>query len=285
MTKDSKAYSYRVIERALSEIDAADHPLNLTELARRLDLSPAHFQRLFSEWVGVSPKKYQEYLTLEHSKHLLAKRHNLLENSLITGLSGTSRLYDLFIRWEAMTPSEFAAAGAALEITYGWAKSPFGDTLVMRTNRGICGLAFAADIGREAAFQDMATRWPMAALRADQTDLSSAIEDLFKPKSSAKLHLIGAPFQVKVWRALLQIPSGHVSTYSDIARAIQAPKAVRAVGTAVGRNPISWLIPCHRALCKTGALGGYHWGLPVKRALLAYEAARQDSADRSERPS
>jgi len=157
--------------------------------------------------------------------------------------------------------------------------------LVMRTNRGICGLAFAADIGREAAFQDMATRWPMAALRADQTGLSSAIEDLFKPKSSAKLHLIGAPFQIKVWQALLQIPSGHVSTYSDIARAIQTPKAVRAVGTAVGRNPISWLIPCHRALRKTGALGGYHWGLPVKRALLAYEAARQDSADRSEQPS
>ncbi len=284
MTKDSIAYSYRVIKRALTEIDAADHPLNLTELTRRLQLSPAHFQRLFSEWVGVSPKKYQEYLTLEHSKHLLAMRHNLLETNLITGLSGTSRVHDLFIHWEAMTPSEFAAAGTTLEITYNWTESPFGDTLVMCTNQGICGLAFAADIGREATFQDMATRWPMAPLRPDHTGLSGIVEDLFKPKSSAKLHLIGAPFQIKVWQALLQISSGHVSTYSDIARAIQAPKAVRAVGTAVGRNPISWLIPCHRALRKTGALGGYHWGLPVKRTLLAYEAARQDSADRTELP-
>ena len=272
----SEDYHYGVMARAISEIDQAGAPLSLEDLAGRMGMSSAHFQRLFSQWVGVSPKRYQQYLMLDHAKHLLKTRHTVLETALETGLSGSSRLHDLFVTWEAMTPGEFANLGDEVSIYWDFLETPFGEAMAMATDRGLCGLAFTAETTREAADLDMRARWPKADFKQDQGRITPLMEAALAQKGDLSLHMIGAPFQIKVWEALLKIPSGHVTTYSDIAQAIGTPKAVRAVGTAVGRNPVGWLIPCHRALRKSGALGGYHWGLPVKRALLAWESARVD---------
>lgn len=270
-------YHYGVMRRAIEAIDApGGEALSLEELARRMDMSPAHFQRLFSAWVGVSPKRYQQYLTLGHAKTLLSERFTMLEAADAAGLSGASRLHDLFIRWEAMTPGAYAARGRGVTIFHGWFDTPFGEALAMGTARGLCGLAFSDEVGRDEAMRDMQARWPEAAYVEAPDRIRPWIRGAFGGGETA-LHLIGAPFQIKVWEALLQIPSGHVTTYSQIAQRIGNPKAVRAVGTAVGRNPVSWLIPCHRALRKSGGLGGYHWGLPVKRAMLAWEGARADA--------
>lgn len=275
---DDKAYHYRVIERAISEIDrAGGERVALDDLAARLGMSPAHFQRVFSQWVGVSPKRYQQYLSLGHAKRLLAERFTVLDTALETGLSGGGRLHDLFLRWEAMTPGEYARGGAGLVIDWGWFDSPFGPAIVMATDKGICGLGFGSVMGEAEAFDDMVRRWPNARFRENREAILPLVEAAFGG-GETRLHLIGAPFQIKVWEALLSVPSGQVTTYSEIARTVGKPTAMRAVGTAVGRNPISWLIPCHRALAKSGALAGYHWGLPVKRAMLAYEAARADVA-------
>ena len=275
MTRNT--YHYDVMARAIAAIDAAGGArLPLEDLAADMRMSPAHFQRLFSQWVGVSPKKYQQYLTLDHAKSLLRERHTVLDAALETGLSGSSRLHDLFVRWEAMSPGDFAAKGAGLRIFWNWFDTPFGDALAMATDRGLCGLAFTAECGREQAMEDMIGRWPRAEYVQSDSHVAAEMAALLGMSGDMRLHMIGAPFQIKVWEALLNIPSGHVTTYSDIAHRVGHPKAVRAVGTAVGRNPVSWLIPCHRALRKSGGLGGYHWGLPVKRALLAWEAARAD---------
>ena len=273
---DSK-YHYAVIERALREIDATGPALTLDALADRMGMSAAHFQRVFSAWVGVSPKRYQQYLTLGHARSLLAERFTVLDTALSTGLSGPSRLHDLFLTWEAMSPGDYARGGARLRIAWGWFDTPFGPAVVMGTDRGICGMGFAADMGEAAAFEDLQRRWPLADFVEDAARLRPWVQAALGGQA-APLALMGAPFQIKVWEALLCIPSGHVTSYGEIAAAIGNPKAVRAVGTAVGRNPISLLIPCHRALRKSGGLGGYHWGLPVKRAILAWESARADAA-------
>lgn len=266
------------MRRAIAAIDAAgDQPLSLADLAADMKMSPAHFQRLFSSWVGVSPKRYQQYLTLGHAKALLRDRFTTLDTAHAVGLSGSGRLHDLFVRWEAMSPGDYARDGSDLRIYWGWFESPFGPALVMGTERGICGLAFAAEAGPEPTMADMTSRWPQATYIEDPASLRPWAMAALGMTGETQLHMLGAPFQLKVWEALLSIPSGHVTTYSEIAQAVGNPRAVRAVGTAVGRNPVSWLIPCHRALRKSGALGGYHWGLPVKRAMLAWEAARVDA--------
>mgnify|MGYP003673716908 CR=1 FL=1 len=267
-------YHYHVMRRAIDLIDSRDTALTLEELAREMGMSAAHFQRLFSQWVGVSPKRYQQYLTLGHAKALLTERFTTLAAADEAGLSGTGRLHDLFLRWEAMSPGDFARGGDGLTIHYGWFDSPFGEALAMGTDRGLCGLAFSEEFGRDVAMADMRSRWPKAIYTEAPDRIAGWVDAAFGGRGEAALHMIGAPFQIKVWEALLQIPSGHVTTYSEIACAIGNPRAVRAVGTAVGRNPVSYLIPCHRALRKSGALGGYHWGLPVKRAMLAWEGAR-----------
>lgn len=281
MTDQSPSYHYTVIARALREIDAAGPGLSLEDLARRMDMSPSHFQRVFSAWVGVSPKRYQQYLALDHARQMLAERFTVLEAAQASGLSGGGRLHDLFLRWEAMSPGEYARGGEGLTLRWGWFDSPFGPAIVMGSDKGICGIGFAADMGEAAAFDDLARRWPKARLVADEAALRPWVQAAFggapgtgSESGGAQIHLIGAPFQIKVWEALLRVPSGHVTSYSELASAVGHPKAVRAVGTAVGRNPISFVIPCHRALRKSGELGGYHWGLPVKRAILAWEAAR-----------
>ncbi|WP_170451562.1 bifunctional helix-turn-helix domain-containing protein/methylated-DNA--[protein]-cysteine S-methyltransferase [Ruegeria arenilitoris] len=274
-------YHYNVMRRAIDLIDQGGESLSLEELARQMDMSPAHFQRLFSRWTGVSPKRYQQYLTLGHAKALLRERFTTLETAHSVGLSGSGRLHDLFLKWEAMSPGEYARKGVGLTIYWGWFESPFGPALVMGTAKGICGMAFAAETGEEAAMQDMLSRWPLADYVEDPMRLRPWVLSAFGAASDrlepTPLYLIGSPLQIKVWEALMQIPSGQVTTYSQIAQAVGTPQAVRAVGTAVGRNPVSWLIPCHRALRKSGGLGGYHWGLPVKRAMLAYEAAQADA--------
>lgn len=270
-----QSYHYQVIARALRAIDA-EPGLGLEALADRLNMSPGHFQRLFSAWVGVSPKRYQQYLALGQAKEMLARRHTVLDTALASGLSGPGRLHDLFLTWEAMSPGDYARAGEGLTIAWGWFDSPFGRAVVAGTDRGICGMGFAAEMGEEAALQDLTHRWPKARFVEDPARLAPWVQAAFGGQG-APLHLIGAPFQIKVWEALLRVPSGHVTTYSDLAQAVGLPRAVRAVGTAVGRNPVSWLIPCHRALRKSGELGGYHWGLPVKRAILAWESAREDA--------
>jgi AraC family transcriptional regulator, regulatory protein of adaptative response / methylated-DNA-[protein]-cysteine methyltransferase len=283
MNDQSPSYHYGVIARAIRLIDGAGPGLTLDALAARMEMSPAHFQRLFSQWVGVSPKRYQQYLTLDHARRMLAEHATTLDVALETGLSGTGRLHDLFLTWEGMTPGDYARAGEGLVIRWGWFDSPFGPAIVMGTERGLCGMGFAAEMGEEAAFADLTRRWPKARFEENPDSLRAWVEAAFGAQhgrnAPTPLFLIGAPFQIKVWEALLKIPSGQVTTYGDIARFIGHPKAVRAVGTAVGRNPISWLIPCHRALRKSGGLGGYHWGLPVKRALLAYEGARAEAGD------
>ncbi len=274
-------YHFQVMRRAIDLIDRAEDPMLLEQIAGEMGMSAAHFQRLFSRWVGVSPKRYQQYLMLGHAKTLMRDHFTTLETAHSLGLSGTGRLHDLFLRWESMSPGEFARKGSGLTIRWGWFDSPFGLALVMGTTKGICGLALAAEIGQDAAMQDLTSRWPLATFVEDPMMLRPWVMTAFGAQADAlekaPLYLIGAPFQIKVWEALLRIPSGQVTTYSEIAEAVGNPKAVRAVGTAVGRNPVSWLIPCHRALRKSGALGGYHWGLPVKRVMLAFETARAEA--------
>jgi AraC family transcriptional regulator, regulatory protein of adaptative response / methylated-DNA-[protein]-cysteine methyltransferase len=281
MTDQSPAYHYTVIARALALIDDVGPALSLEELAAKMHMSPHHFQRTFSQWVGVSPKRYQQYLALDHARHMLSDQTPLLQTALATGLSGTGRLHDLFITWEGMTPGDYARGGADLSILWGWFDSPFGPALVMGTDRGLCGIGFAAEAGMEATFADLLSRWPKASFIEDPTHLRPMADAAFGD-GAPHLHLIGAPFQIKVWEALLQIPTGQVTTYGTLAHAIGSPGASRAVGTAVGRNPIAFLIPCHRAIRKSGALGGYHWGLPVKRAMLAWESARADAAQHAQ---
>jgi AraC family transcriptional regulator of adaptative response/methylated-DNA-[protein]-cysteine methyltransferase len=278
---DQSGYHYNVMRRAIALIDAADDNLSLEDMATQMGMSPTHFQRIFSRWVGVSPKRYQQYLTLGHAKALLHGQFSTVDAAHASGLSGSGRLHDLFLRWEAMSPGEYAKHGAGLVINWGWFDTPFGRAIVMGTDRGICGLGFSAEIGEDAAFIDLKDRWAKAEFAHAPERLEKWVNIAFGSQiqngEKAPLLLMGAPFQIKVWEALLQIPSGQVSSYSDIAATVGNPKAVRAVGTAIGRNPVSWLIPCHRALRKSGAMGGYHWGLPMKRAMLGYEAAKAEA--------
>ena len=277
---DAAHEHYAYVDAAIQYLDAhrAEQP-SLDDVARHIGFSPAHFQKIFTRWAGVSPKKYLSYLTLEHAKRLLAERHTVLDATYGSGLSSPGRLHDLFVTWEAMSPGVYASKGEGLTVRYGWFDGPFGKTLSMGTETGLCGMAFSAGCGREAALADMTARWPKARFVEDAEAIRDWTEAAFSGRGEARLALIGAPFQIKVWEALLRIPTGHVTTYSDIAESIERPKAVRAVGTAVGRNPISWLIPCHRALRKSGELGGYHWGLPVKRAMMAYESVRLEAEE------
>lgn len=273
------SFHYQLVAAAIRWLEEhrEDRP-SLDALAAAMGMSPTHFQRLFSQWVGVSPKKYLEYLTLDHARALLAARQPVLDAACGAGASGPGRLHDLFLRWEGMTPGEYARRGAGLTIRRGWFDSPFGRALAMATDRGLCGLAFAAELGPDATIADMTGRWPAATFVEDAGALGPMVDAAFSGRGTVPLAPLGGPFQIKVWEALVTLPPGTLATYSDIARRIGSPAAVRAVGTAVGRNPIAWLIPCHRVLRRDGGLGGYHWGLPVKRAMLAWEGARAEAA-------
>jgi AraC family transcriptional regulator of adaptative response/methylated-DNA-[protein]-cysteine methyltransferase len=273
----SDAFNHDLMAAALRYLEThrLEQP-DLETVAAHVGLSPTHFQRLFSRWVGVSPKRYLQHLALGTARRLLAERESVLETAHAAGLSGPSRLHDLFIRWEAMTPGDYARRGAGLRIAWGRFPSPLGEIVATGTERGLCGLAFAEEIGADAALADLAARWPDAAFREDPAAIAPWVSAAIGRRGRVALAPMGGPFQIKVWQALLEIPDGQVASYSGIARAVGSPRAVRAVGTAVGRNPVAWLIPCHRALRRDGTLGGYHWGLGVKRRLLALEAARAE---------
>lgn len=275
---------YRRMARAIRYLaeNYLDQP-RLEDAAAAASLSPFHFQRLFTRYVGVSPKNFLGHLTLTHAKRDLAQGASVLDAALDAGLSGPSRLHDLALKIEAMTPGEYARGGEGIVIDFGFHACPFGVALVMTSPRGVCGLAFG-DEGEEAAMlEDMKSRWPKAAFVGNTERTAPIAGRIFEPKATGAplgLHLLGTPWQIKVWQALLAIPQGHVTTYRAIAEKIGGTGASRAVGTAVGRNPISLLIPCHRVLGSDGALHGYHWGLTRKRAMLAVEAARAESYER-----
>ncbi len=267
----------RVIE--MLTLDYRDQP-SLETIAARLNQSPTQLQKTFSRWAGLSPKAFLQAVTLDHAKRLLREEEMpILETSLELGLSGPGRLHDLFVTHEAMSPGEWKQKGEGLTIRYGFHSSPFGLALVMATERGLSGLAFAESGNETACFEDMASRWPNAHYVADQAATAPYAARIFDPgrwsdEQPLRVVLIGSDFQLRVWQSLLRIPLGKAVTYSDIARDIGQPSASRAVGAAVGRNPISFVVPCHRALGKGGALTGYHWGLTRKRAMLGWEAGQ-----------
>lgn len=252
---------------------------SLAELASHCGLSPQHFQRLFSRWAGISPKRFLQLLTVERAKQLLDDHHVLgLSDEL--GLSSGSRLYDHFVQLEAASPGEFKSGGQGLTIEYAIQASPFGEVFIARSPRGICSLQFLDAGGEAAALQSLATQWPKALIYHNPTIGADDVAAIFASGVAAgkpiSLHVRGTNFQVSVWRALLRIPPSHFASYGQIAKALDKPRASRAVGTAVGANPIAMLIPCHRVIQQSGALGGYRWGLNRKQAIHVWEAARGD---------
>jgi len=253
---------------------------SLDEIAAEMGMSAFHFQRLFSEWVGVSPKKFMQYLSVSYAKTLLKREQaTVMDAAYQTGFSGSGRLHDLFVNIEGMTPGEFKNGGENLSISYSVTESPFGRVLVASTPKGICHLAFEED--EEQALLDLTEKFPHAQYRESQTGLHQNALGIFQfdwtQLDQIKLHLKGSAFQLKIWQALLNIPLGSLSTYGQIAETVGNSKASRAVGTAIGSNPVAFLIPCHRVVRTSGELGGYRWGTTRKSAMIGWEAARTGS--------
>lgn len=273
--------NYNRIADAIDYIQAnfKEQP-NLDEVAEKVHLSPFHFQRLFSDWAGTSPKKFLQYTSLEHAKKLLKENQSTIsETAYETGLSGTSRLHDLFVNIEGMTPAEYKNGGKNLEINYSFAESPFGNIIVASTQKGVCFMAFAED--EAIGFNDLKNKFPNAAftrkLDLAQQNALFIFQNDWSKLSEIKLHLKGTDFQLKVWETLLKIPMGQLSTYGTIAHQIQKPNASRAVGTAIGSNPVAFLIPCHRVIQSSGVFGGYMWGNTRKTAIIGWEGAQVNS--------
>lgn len=271
---------YEVVRRVIEKIslDYRDQP-SLEQLAAEVGDTPTGLQKLFTRWAGLSPKAFLQAVTLDHARRLLDQGAPLLDASYEVGMSGPARLHDLFVTHEAMSPGAYKARGAGLVIRHGWHISPFGMALVMVTDRGLAGLSFADQGGERVTFDDMAGRWPNATYVEDIAATAPYAARIFDPASwrsdqPLRVVLIGSDFQIRVWDALMKIPMGAACSYSDIARRIGSPSASRAVGAAIGANPVSFVVPCHRALGKSGALTGYHWGLTRKRAILGWEAGR-----------
>jgi len=269
---------YEIVRRVIEKIslDFRDQP-SLDELAAEVGETPMGLQKLFTRWAGLSPKAFLQAVTLNHARRLLDEDLPLLEASMEVGMSGPGRLHDLFVTHEAMSPGDYKTRGAGLTIRYGYHLSPFGVALVMVTDRGLAGLSFNDAGSEREAFADMSGRWPNAVYVEDMSATAPYAARIFDParwraEEPLRVVLIGTDFQVRVWQALLKIPMHKAKTYSAIAGEIGAPKASRAVGAAIGANPVSFVVPCHRALGKSGALTGYHWGLTRKRAILGWEA-------------
>lgn len=251
---------------------------SLDEAAAHVHLSPFHFQRMFQQWAGVTPKQFLQYLSAEYAKNILKNTNaSLFDVAYETGLSGTGRLHDLFIKVEGMTPGEYKNGGEKLRINYSFADSPFGSILVASTHKGICHMSFA-DEGRELAFQRLKINFPNAqytqVVDAMQQNALFIFNQDWKKLDKIKLHLKGTDFQLKIWKTLLDIPVGGLSTYSDLAEKAGYKGASRAAGTAIGKNPVAILIPCHRVIKSTGEIGHYHWGAIRKKALVGWEAAQ-----------
>ncbi|WP_323912087.1 methylated-DNA--[protein]-cysteine S-methyltransferase [Aeromonas veronii] len=252
----------------------------LDEIAAHVHLSPFHFQRLFSRWAGVTPKRYLQVLTLERAKALLQESRPLLEVADTLGLSSGSRLYDHFVQLEAVTPGEYKQRGAGLVIDHGVHDTPFGQAFVALTPRGVCNFSFLDEKAPEAPLTTLARSWPEARLQEAPSRTQNVINTMFDgskaPDRPISLHVSGTNFQISVWRALLQIPPAKVVSYAQVASAVGNPKAARAVGLAVGANPVALMIPCHRVIQQNGKLGGYHWGETRKQAIHTWEAARYE---------
>ncbi len=271
---------YERIEKAIKFIENnfSSQP-SLKDIAAHTGTSEYHFQRLFSRWVGISPKRFLQFLTKEYAKQLLENSVNLLDVTYEAGLTSPSRLHDLFVTCEAVTPGEFKTKGEGLTITYGFHASPFGECMLATTDRGICGFIFVKNGNRNRIVSELKYSWKNAALVEDPHASRSLVNQIFNPSftnDSVPLHLIlsGTNFQIKVWEALIKIPFGAVVSYEDVAVQIGLPKAIRAVGTAVGKNPISFIIPCHRVIRKNAEFGNYGGGPTRKKAILGWEAAR-----------
>lgn len=276
--EDQQKINFERIEAAIDyiRINFKSQPL-LGEIAAHIHMSPHHFQRIFTEWAGTSPKKFLQYISVEYAKSLLSEKKNtLFDASIESGLSGSGRLHDLFINIEGMTPGEFKNGGENLNINYSFFESPFGKIIVASTPKGICHLAFVEN--DNAAISSLKKKFHNAIFQKNTDNFQENAVSIFtadwKNLPSIKLHLKGTEFQLKVWEALLKIPVGNLITYGKIAKQIKIPNGSRAVGTAVGANPVAWLIPCHRVIQSSGIFGGYHWGTARKAAIIGWEAAK-----------
>ncbi|MEI8341196.1 MAG: methylated-DNA--[protein]-cysteine S-methyltransferase [Verrucomicrobiota bacterium] len=273
------ALDYQRIEKALRFLHAnfQRHP-SLSEAAAQVHLSEFHFERLFQRWAGTSPKRFLQFLTAEYTKPLLRNSTSILEASHAAGLSGPGRLHDLFLNCEAVTPGTYKKGGKGITLRYGIHATPFGDCLFAHTENGLCAMRFLTKKSAPEEIKDLRSEWPDALFVEDQTLAAETSRRLFLPRSSGKttpfhLHLRGSNFQLKVWQALLSMPAGTLACYSEIASLIGHPRAARAVGTAIGRNPIAYLIPCHRVIHNLGTFGNYRWGIERKEAMIGREAA------------
>jgi AraC family transcriptional regulator, regulatory protein of adaptative response / methylated-DNA-[protein]-cysteine methyltransferase len=278
------ADDYAVVRRAIAYI--SEHwraQPEIDEIAAAVGTTTADLHHLFRRWAGLTPKAFLQAITLDNARRLLRSSASVLDAAYEVGLSGPGRLHDLFVTHEAMSPGEWKSGGEGLSVAYGFHPSPFGSALVMSTERGLAGLAFADPGEEDAALADMRGRWPKARYGEDK-DRTGAIArrifdpTLWRPERPLRVMLIGTDFEVRVWETLLGIPMGRATTYSDIAAKLGKPKAARAVGAAVGKNPVSFVVPCHRVMGKSGDLTGYHWGITRKRAMLGWEAGRVEAA-------
>ncbi len=281
---------YYRIEQAIAFLDAnVQTQPALNDIAAHVGLSEYHFQRIFTRWVGISPKRFLQFLTKERAKQMLEQSRSLLDVAYESGLSGPGRLHDLFVACEAVTPGEYKAHGAGLTIVYGFHPTPFGECLLAQTSRGICGLSFVENGNRDKVLGEMRRRWKNSEMRENSVETRPLVNRIFAPfpyadpqseaasREKISLFLSGTNFQIKVWEALLRIPSGSVVSYEDLAVHIGMPRAARAVANAVANNPIPVIIPCHRVIRKVGDFGGYRYGTARKKALLVWESAQSES--------
>jgi AraC family transcriptional regulator, regulatory protein of adaptative response / methylated-DNA-[protein]-cysteine methyltransferase len=276
----SATADYETVRRAIAFVSENFREQPEAEaVAEAAGTTPRALTELFRRWCGLTPKEFLAAVTLDHARRILRETPSVLDASFELGLSGPGRLHDLFVVHEAMSPGQWKSGGVGLTVTYGFHPSLFGTALVMTTERGLCGLAFADEGENTATFEDMRKRWPNARYVEDQARTVAAARRIFEPaqwrkETPLRIVLIGTDFEVRVWETLLRIPLGRAATYSDVARNVCSEKAARAVGAAVGKNPISFVVPCHRVVGKNGTLTGYHWGLTRKRAMLGWEAGR-----------
>ena len=277
MSTQNQIDYYRVAKAIAYLQDNFMHQPNLEDIAQEVGMSKAHFQKLFSEWAGTSPKKFLQFLTLKHAKKILnQKNYTLVDATIETGLSSTSRLHDLFVSIEGMSPAEYKNGGKNLTINYQFAETIFGNVMIASTEKGICYLAF--EDFKEKALLELKNKFPNAIFSEKNVEMQNDALSIFRTKNtsikSIKLHLKGTDFQLKVWESLLKIPMGKLSTYGNLAQKIDRPKASRAVGTAIGSNPVAFLIPCHRVIQSTGTIGGYRWGSDRKQVMIGWESAQ-----------
>jgi len=282
MTASGQMRDYARIARAIGYLaQAKDEKPSLAAVAAEVGLSPFHFQRLFSRFAGVSPKRFLGYLSLAHARERLRQSESVLASALDAGLSGPSRLHDLFVTFEAVTPGEYRRLGAGLDIRYGFHPTPFGRALLLTSPRGLVGLSFVTDRGDEVALDEHRARWPMAEMTRDQHATAGPAERIFARarKRHAPLSVLvpGTNFQIKVWEALMRVPEGSLVSYNQLGATIGMEGAARAIGNALAANPLAYLIPCHRVIRRTGAFNDYRWGTERKLAIIAWEAARAES--------